>query len=247
MNEPEPTPAAERASRSSFYTAMRILPRAQREAMFEIYSFCRAVDDIADDLGPRDPRRAQLQQWRGDIDAVYGGAAPPPLAAPGAGGARIRPQARGFHRRHRRHGDGRGRRHPRTGPRHARPLLRPGRLRGRTPFGARVRNDAEPRAVRSPIIWGARCSSPTFCAISTRTLRSGGSTCRARRCRRPASPPPTRPSCWRVRRCGKPATPSSPWRRRIFAKPRRSWRRTRAASCARRASWGRPIAPSSMP
>src|SRR5271156_2829633 len=28
---------------------MRILPRAQREAMFEIYSFCRAVDDIADD------------------------------------------------------------------------------------------------------------------------------------------------------------------------------------------------------
>src|ERR1700736_5073728 len=60
---------------------MRILPRTQREAMFEIYSFCRAVDDIADDLGPRDPRRAQLQQWRGDIDAVYSGAAPPPLAA----------------------------------------------------------------------------------------------------------------------------------------------------------------------
>ena len=49
---------AERASGSSFYTAMRILPRAQREAMFEIYSFCRAVDDIADDPGPRDPRRA---------------------------------------------------------------------------------------------------------------------------------------------------------------------------------------------
>ena len=81
MNEPEPTPAAERASGSSFYTAMRILPRPQREAMFEIYSFCRAVDDIADDLGPRDPRRAQLQQWRGDIDALYSGAAPPPLAA----------------------------------------------------------------------------------------------------------------------------------------------------------------------
>ena len=31
---------------------MRILPRAQREAMFEIYSFCRAVDDIADDHRP---------------------------------------------------------------------------------------------------------------------------------------------------------------------------------------------------
>jgi phytoene synthase len=77
----EPTQAAVRASRSSFYTAMRILPRAQREAMFEIYSFCRAVDDIADDLGPREPRRAQLQQWRSDIDAVYRGAPPQQLAS----------------------------------------------------------------------------------------------------------------------------------------------------------------------
>ena len=40
--------AAQRASGSSFYTAMRILPKAQREAMYEIYSFCRKVDDIAD-------------------------------------------------------------------------------------------------------------------------------------------------------------------------------------------------------
>ncbi len=59
---------------------MRILPRAQREAMFEIYSFCRAVDDIADDLGPRDGRRQQLARWRSDIDAVYRGAPPPALA-----------------------------------------------------------------------------------------------------------------------------------------------------------------------
>jgi len=36
------------ASGSSFYAAMRILPREQREAMFQIYSFCRQVDDIAD-------------------------------------------------------------------------------------------------------------------------------------------------------------------------------------------------------
>ncbi len=75
----DPTPAAERASRSSFYTGMRILPRAQREAMFEIYAFCRAVDDVADDPGPRDPRREQLAHWRADIDAVYRGAAPPAL------------------------------------------------------------------------------------------------------------------------------------------------------------------------
>ena len=58
---------------------MRILPRPQREAMFDIYAFCRAVDDIADDPGPREPRREQLQEWRSDIDAVYRGAPPPSL------------------------------------------------------------------------------------------------------------------------------------------------------------------------
>ena len=53
---------------------MRILPKAQREAMFEIYSFCRQVDDIADDPGARDVRLRQLQQWRSDIDAICAGA-----------------------------------------------------------------------------------------------------------------------------------------------------------------------------
>jgi squalene synthase HpnD len=65
--------AAERASGSSFYNAMRILPRAQRLAMFEIYSFCRQVDDIADSRGPRDERRKQLERWRSDINALYEG------------------------------------------------------------------------------------------------------------------------------------------------------------------------------
>ncbi len=76
----QPSQAAERASGSSFYRGMRILPRAEREAMFEIYSFCRAVDDIADDPGPREPRRGQLQAWRADIDAIYAGSPPPQLA-----------------------------------------------------------------------------------------------------------------------------------------------------------------------
>ncbi len=64
------------ASGSSFYAAMRILPRAQREAMFQIYDFCRQVDDIADSDGPRDARLAELQQWRNDIDALYQGHPP---------------------------------------------------------------------------------------------------------------------------------------------------------------------------
>jgi squalene synthase HpnD len=68
------------ASGSSFYAAMRILPRAQREAMFQIYSFCRQVDDIADSDGPRPARLAALQQWRDDIDALYQGRPPARLS-----------------------------------------------------------------------------------------------------------------------------------------------------------------------
>ena len=67
------------ASGSSFYAAMRILPHEQRQAMFQIYSFCRQVDDIADSDGPREARLAALQQWRDDIDALYQGHPPPRL------------------------------------------------------------------------------------------------------------------------------------------------------------------------
>ena len=74
-----PSTAAPRASGSSFYAAMRIMPPEQRDAMFEIYSFCRAVDDIADSSGPRPERVAQLQAWRRDIATLYDGTPPSAL------------------------------------------------------------------------------------------------------------------------------------------------------------------------
>ena len=77
FTEPLLEPAAKRASGSSFYAAMRIMPPGQREAMFEIYSFCRAVDDVADDDGPRDGRLERLTQWREDVNALYAGKAAP--------------------------------------------------------------------------------------------------------------------------------------------------------------------------
>ena len=65
------------ASGSSFYTAMRILPQAERDAMFAIYAFCRKVDDIADDPGPTaHERREALDAWRADLAALYAGVAP---------------------------------------------------------------------------------------------------------------------------------------------------------------------------
>jgi presqualene diphosphate synthase len=66
------TPTAQPAvTGSSFYAAMRVLPRQQRRAMFAIYDFCRAVDDVADGDAPRDARLAELARWRADIDALF--------------------------------------------------------------------------------------------------------------------------------------------------------------------------------
>lgn len=73
-----PEESAGHARKSSFYLAMRILPKQKRQAMYEVYAFCRHVDDIADDGGPRDARHAALQRWRVDIDALYRGEPPRP-------------------------------------------------------------------------------------------------------------------------------------------------------------------------
>jgi phytoene synthase len=64
-------------SGSSFYAGMRVLPKAEREAMYAIYGFCRMVDDIADDQqGDPATRASQMRQWRDDIEALYAGGDP---------------------------------------------------------------------------------------------------------------------------------------------------------------------------
>ena len=68
----------QQASGSSFYAAMRLLPPAERAAMFAIYAFCRLVDDIADEPGPTlEQRASELSAWRADLAALYAGAPPP--------------------------------------------------------------------------------------------------------------------------------------------------------------------------
>jgi phytoene synthase len=65
---------------TSFYWAMRLLPRAKREAMFAVYAFCRAVDDIADGDLPAERKLAALADWRREIDRLYAGAPEDPVA-----------------------------------------------------------------------------------------------------------------------------------------------------------------------
>jgi presqualene diphosphate synthase len=63
-----------RAAASSFYAGMRLMPRPERQAMFAIYAFSRAVDDVADEGdAPPAERRAALDAWRADIEALYQG------------------------------------------------------------------------------------------------------------------------------------------------------------------------------
>lgn len=57
--------------RSSFYWAMRLLPRSRREAMFAIYDYCRVLDDIADEPGNPDDKRARLAVMRGAVAALF--------------------------------------------------------------------------------------------------------------------------------------------------------------------------------
>jgi phytoene synthase len=68
------TVEAQAAAGSSFYAGMRVLPQPERHAMYAVYAFCRAVDDIADDQqGERAERARQLDGWRADLDDLYAG------------------------------------------------------------------------------------------------------------------------------------------------------------------------------
>lgn len=60
------------AAGTSFYWAMRLLPKERRDGMYAVYAFCREVDDIADDW-PAAERPAGLAAWHDEIEAVYAG------------------------------------------------------------------------------------------------------------------------------------------------------------------------------
>jgi phytoene synthase len=60
-----------REAGTSFFWAMRWLPADRRRAMFAVYAFCREVDDLADAAADPATKVAALDDWRGEIDALY--------------------------------------------------------------------------------------------------------------------------------------------------------------------------------
>lgn len=59
--------------KTSFYWAMRLLSRPQREAMFAIYAYCRELDDIADSHAAPEAKLARLGDWRDEVKALFDG------------------------------------------------------------------------------------------------------------------------------------------------------------------------------
>ncbi len=68
------TARATRGSGTSFYYSFVLLPREKRRAIYAIYAFCRAADDVAD--GPGDPaeKERRLLEWREELARCYEGA-----------------------------------------------------------------------------------------------------------------------------------------------------------------------------
>jgi len=61
-----------RQSASNLALAFVLLPREKRRAMAALYAFCREVDDVADEVAtPIEARRARLEQWRLDLQAIF--------------------------------------------------------------------------------------------------------------------------------------------------------------------------------
>jgi 15-cis-phytoene synthase len=72
---------------SNFFYSFLFLPKPKRDAIIDVYAFCRAIDDIVDDMveksdgvgGPGAPNayaeaRRELDKWREELDRLYAGA-----------------------------------------------------------------------------------------------------------------------------------------------------------------------------
>ncbi len=172
---------------------MRILPREQRQAMFEIYAFCRRVDDIADSDLPRPERSATAGEAAGrHRRRLYAGGKPPAdltgLAQAGRRFALVQDDFLAVI-----DGMEMDAREDIRAPDFATLDLYCDRVAsavGR--LSVRVFGMPEDDGKQLAGIWAARCSSPTSCAISTRMPISAGSICRARRWLKRRSRPPTR-------------------------------------------------------
>jgi phytoene synthase len=73
---------------SNFFYSFLFLPKSKREAIIDVYAFCRAIDDIVDDMveksngvgGAIGAAQAELNRWREELDNLYAGKPTMPIA-----------------------------------------------------------------------------------------------------------------------------------------------------------------------
>jgi phytoene synthase len=67
-------------SGSNFYYSFLFLPKASRNAMYTVYAFCKAVDSAVDEPSAGSNPKEELNRWRLELDAAYGGTPDSPIA-----------------------------------------------------------------------------------------------------------------------------------------------------------------------
>ncbi len=60
--------------KTSFYYSFLVLPKAKRDVIVAVWDFCRAVDDAVDLESDPVKGKAALDEWRREVDRVFGGA-----------------------------------------------------------------------------------------------------------------------------------------------------------------------------
>lgn len=66
-------------SGSSFYYSFLFLPPPKRAAITAFYAFCRAVDDVVDEVSDSSVAQAKLVWWRNEVHAAWAGQATHPV------------------------------------------------------------------------------------------------------------------------------------------------------------------------
>jgi 15-cis-phytoene synthase len=75
---------------SNFFYSFLFLPKPKRDAIIDVYAFCRAIDDIVDDIVEKSgaggatnayaEARVELNRWREELDNLYAGKPTMPIA-----------------------------------------------------------------------------------------------------------------------------------------------------------------------
>jgi 15-cis-phytoene synthase len=69
----QPAEAISQQARTNFYYSFLFLPRHKREAIENIYAFCRLVDDIVDEDHKVDDPRLELALWHREVAECFSG------------------------------------------------------------------------------------------------------------------------------------------------------------------------------